>query len=588
MKRNQVELREWQYQVDQDNLGETRGWFQPEWDKSGWLKVEAPQPRDYYEKAFWSYEGIGWYAAEVTTDLVDLNSLQKIVFNSVSGHARVWINGTYLGEHYGTYLPFEFWITPYLEQNGKNEIVMRVDNRHREEWLPGGPVVEWVQYGGILQKVTIDSIGFQHVSSLQIRTAMGEADKAVVICEMEIANRTDTSLEGIVQLELPEEKQTIISEHAVQCGPNESTIVQFEIEVSNAELWSLESPYLYTLGVKLTSGQMILDEVSQRFGIRTIESVGNQILLNGKPIMIKGFNRYDEYAEYGPNVPESVIREDLLKIKSTGANLVRVHYPQAPVHLDIMDEIGLLFMEEVPLNWWLSEGADRTFIPEVVDLAEKALEEMIRRDWNHPCVIAWSMCNESGTNSEDGDASVRRLMRRAKELDPSRLVTFVTIGSKGHDAFEEADLVCINLYYGLFHQKLALEISELEELVRKPTEKHLKETAEEYPGKPVVLTEFGTHGILGLKGNTRFSETYQAAYLEQVWTAVIHSGVQGGVVWCWADYYHRRSFIGDGEVMWNSPYGPYGVVTIDRQEKEGFDTVSRLFKLENHKEVLQK
>ncbi|WP_158560328.1 glycoside hydrolase family 2 protein [Paenibacillus contaminans] len=577
MQRHTVEIRDWRYQIDHDDLGESRGWFQPGFEKSGWMAVEAPKAWDLYGESFWGYEGIGWFAAEIGPELIQSDILQKIVFNSVSGYSKVWVNGRLLGDNYGAYLPFEFDLTPYIREDGCNEIVLRTDNRHREEWLPGGPVVEWVQYGGILQKVTLESRGKRHLASLRVHTAMASGDKALLVCQMEIANRTAEPFHGTIMLELPAENRTIASEHAVSCPPDESAFFRFEIEVEGAKLWSLESPSLYTLRAKLSDGLTILDELGQRFGIRTIETSGKRILLNGKPIMLKGFNRYDEYAGYGPTVPESVIREDLLNIKRTGANLIRVHYPQSPAHLDIMDEIGLLYMGEVPLNWWLTEGAGRTFIPEVVDKAEKVLEGMIRRDWNHPCIICWSMSNESGTNSEDGIVSVRRLLRRARELDPKRLLTFVTIGSPGHAAFEEADLVCINLYYGLFHQQAAVDISELDELVRAKTEKHLIATSEEYAGKPVVLTEFGAPGIYGMEGNSRFTETYQVAYLEHIWKAVVNSGVQGAVVWSWADYYHRWDFIG----AWKAPYGPYGVVTIDRKEKKALQAITRFFAAES-------
>lgn len=579
MKRKQTELRNWRFQVDQNSLGEDKGWYLPAHDKSGWMEVDAPKAWDLYEPAFWGYEGIGWYAAELEAGWIDADALQTVVFNSVSGHARVWVNGAYLGEHYGSYLPFAFAVTPHLRGDGLNEIVLRVDNRHREEWLPGGPVVEWVQYGSILQKVTLDTTARQHISSVRMLTKAAGTGSATVACEMEIVNASAEEWEGAVTVELPVRGGKIVRERSVRRGPNEAAAITIELEIADPQLWELDRPFLYTLSARLADRRSApLDEVSQRFGIRTIETDGHLVKLNGRPITIKGFNRYDEFAGYGPVVPEAVIREELIRIKETGANMIRVHYPQAPVHLDIMDEIGLLLMEEVPLNWWLPEGRDRPFIPEVVDKAEQALEDMVRRDWNHPCVVAWSMCNESGTNSADGISSMRRLMRKARALDPSRLVTFVTTGSPGHEAFDEADLVCINLYYGLFHGKLALDISDLDELVYAPTRKHIEEMIAEYAGKPVIMTEFGTHGVLGLKGNERFTETYQAAYLEKVWNAIADSGAQGGVVWCWADYYHRRDFIGTSETMWGSPYGPYGVVTIDRREKESLRTITRLFK----------
>ena len=97
--------------------------------------------------------------------------------------------------------------------------------------------------------------------------------------------------------------------------------------------------------------------------------------------------------------------------------------------------------------------------------------------------------------------------------------------------------------------------------------------------KPVVVTEFGTHGIAGLHGDARFSEDYQAAYIAAVWQAITAvPGMVGGVLWCWADYYHRRGFFGTGKgAMLQSPYGPYGVVTVDRKPKRGLAALTRLY-----------
>jgi len=574
MQRHTIELQAWRFQIDHDELGESKGWFNSDCDRSGWTVAEVPRAWDFYGEPFRGYEGVGWFAAEIKSEYIHPELLQKIVFDSVSGYSKVWINGCYLGDNLGSYLPFEFDLSPFWQKDGPNVIVLRTDNRHKEEWLPGGPVVEWVQYGGILQKVTLESSSKQYLSSVRVHTEQLTDEKAVLVCETEIRNQSDLQLEGKLQIDLPLEDRILSSEHAVLCQPNDSIRIRFELEVQGAEQWSLENPALYTLNASLKDmHESVIDERSQRFGIRTIQTSGNQVLLNGKPIMLKGFNRYDEYGDYGPTVPTSVIREDLLNIKKTGANLIRVHYPQSTVHLDIMDEIGLLYMSEVPLNWWLTEGAGRTFIPEVVDKAEKVLEGMIARDWNHPCIICWSMSNESGTNSEDGIVSVRRLLRRARELDPTRLLTFVTIGSPGHVAFEEADLVCVNLYYGLFHEQPAVDISELDELVRQKTERHLIATTKEYADKPIILTEFGAPGIIGQEGSNRFTETYQIAYLEHVWQAIIQSGIQGAVVWSWADYRHRGDFMG----AWRVPFGPYGVVTIDRKEKKSLQAITRLF-----------
>ena len=176
-------------------------------------------------------------------------------------------------------------------------------------------------------------------------------------------------------------------------------------------------------------------------------------MLNGRPLLVHGVNRYDEYGRFGPNPPRELVEEELRRMKLTGINLIRTHYPQAPWFLELCDRMGILFLEELPINWWGVEWFGKEGVgpkESILDQALPMLETMIRRDRNHPCVIIWSMCNESKTDSETGIKVMKRLIQRTKELDPTRLVTFVTApGSvREHRAYADADLVATNMYPG--------------------------------------------------------------------------------------------------------------------------------------------
>jgi beta-glucuronidase len=278
-------------------------------------------------------------------------------------------------------------------------------------------------------------------------------------------------------------------------------------------------------------------------------------------------------------VPENLIRADLACIKETGANFVRVHYPIDPVVLNLADEIGLLVMEEPAFCWWKPSSTAAAVTEAIVSAAKRALRGMIRRDRNHPCIVFWSMANECETDCPVGIAAMREMMALARELDPTRLATFVVAGDAGaHEAFSDADLVAVNVYFGLFHSEIAPHIRDFDRLVKEPTGDHLRAAAAQYPGKPIVVTEFGTQGIRGLRGDARFTEDYQAAYIGAVWRAIEDvPEVSGGVHWCWADYYHRRDFIGRGGRMIHSVYGPYGAVTVDRQAKPALQTLAGLY-----------
>jgi beta-glucuronidase len=322
--------------------------------------------------------------------------------------------------------------------------------------------------------------------------------------------------------------------------------------------------------VRLLGAEGELDSVAERFGVRSIEARGREILLNGSPLRIRGVNRYDEFPGRGPVTDEAAIRADLEAVKATGANLVRTHYPQAPVHLAIADEIGLLFMEEVPLNWWRATFRPR-LPPEfqndrIVDLAEKALEEMVRRDGNHPALVIWSMANECLATDELGIEALSRLLERAKELDPTRLATYVANQRPQENrAFALADLVAYNLYFGMWDGEVASNLSEIEPRVFEPTRAALGKLAELFPDKPILLSEFGTIGIPGSRGDVRFSEDYQAALVSAAWRAVeAVPEICGGIVWCCADYRHRRGFTNDFPTY----FGPFGIVTFERRPKQ--------------------
>ena len=566
----------WQFQLDQDNRGEVEAWCADNYDRSGWVEVNVPGPWDLYQPALWSYEGVAWYATTIPAERVVSDKWQRLVFQRVNYHAKVWLNGMAVGEHLNGYLPFEFAVSRYLRADQPNTLVVRVDNAPRDEWLPGSRTIEWVQYGGILQPVTLETTSRVFISDLAVN-AQPENSGAQVHCAVEITNESGLEFRGQVAVHIQEQTGGV----AVTCAAHGKATATVTLALPRAERWSLDAPTLYTVNAVLTGNAQIIDTCSDRFGVRTVEVQGRKILLNGQPIRVQGVCRYDEYGGFGPAAPENVLRADLTSIKQAGVNLIRTHYPQAPTMLRLMDEIGLLLMEEVPLNWWGQDwwGAPPENAGPVIDAAEQALVDMVRRDKNHPCLIIWSMCNECATNTPVGEAAMRRLMQRARQLDATRLVAFVVAGdARLHPAFDAADLVCTNLYFGLFSEALAHHIADMPALVTQPTREHLLAVKDAFGDKPLVVTEFGTHGIHGLHGDVRFSEDYQAAYIQAAWDAFMAvPEVAGGVLWCWADYYHRRGFFGTGGAMYQAPFGPYGVVTVDHAEKRSLAQLARMY-----------
>lgn len=555
----------WLFQPDPLGIGDAQGWQRPEQDRGGWRKVAVPMAWDFYDPVMDGFEGVGWYALELPADLVAPGAWQRLRFNRANYRATVWIDGQKAGENLNGYVPFEVAASPFLKPGQPAWIVVRVENGTRWDWLPGSTVVEWVQYGGLLESVELLTTATSFVGHVSIQATPRGKDGSVHAV-VEVVNAASKPFSGRVRLE----SQGREIEAEARIDPKAAANIPLDLVLPDAQPWNLEAPALHEAHVRLLDRGGDVDSIPVRFGVRSIEARGRQILLNGRPLRIRGVNRYDEFRGRGPVVDDAAIRADLEAVKAAGANLVRMHYPQSPAHLKIADEIGLLVMEEVPLNWW--RASFRPKVPpefdndRIVGEAEKTLEQMVLRDGSHPSLAIWSMANECETADERGIEAMERLLRRAKALDPTRLATYVANQNFAKNrAFALADLVAVNLYFGMWDGPVANNLAEIEPKVYVPTRKALEEVIGLFPDKPVLLTEFGTIGIPGSGGDVRFSEDYQALYVSAVWRALASvTEVSGGVVWCWADYRQRNGFTNDFPTF----YGPFGLVTFDRRPKK--------------------
>jgi beta-galactosidase/beta-glucuronidase len=534
----------WRFQIDTHDLGERERWFDPGLDRSAWAQVDVPRAWDTFDESFRGFEGIGWYGVTLDGSWAREGKVQRLTFGRVMYHTRVWLNGEFLGEHTDGYLPFAFDVTGKLKDNA-NQLVLRVDDRPRIEWLPAGKQIEWVQYGGILQPVRVETKSKISIAEIAIR-AVPQGAGASITCHVEVESREDA---GDVVLRLGVEgfeRETQQVAFAARAGKTSSQELAMTLET--AEPWSPESPRMRNLVATLERGGRVIDRVSTPIGIRTIEARGRQLLLNGKPLKIHGVNRYDEFGRFGPNPPRSLVEDELRLMKRTGINLIRTHYPQAPEFLSLCDRMGILFLEELPINWWGIEWFGKEGVVQkesILDQALPMLETMIRRDRNHPCVIIWSMANESKTDTEVGIKVMRTLIRRTRELDRTRLVTFVTAPSsvQEHRAYEDADLVAFNMYPGSLGGPLVDHFDQLDERARKPAQENIRTQLAAFTDKPMLVTEFGAMGFPGLRGEVPSSEDFQAAYIRTIWEAIAgNPDLSGGVLWSWADYHHRRNF----------------------------------------------
>ncbi|MBQ7567116.1 MAG: hypothetical protein IJT18_08345 [Oscillospiraceae bacterium] len=572
-----TELKSWRFVMDQIRMGEQFGYHTPAYDHSSWMEVESYRAWETYDDSMFDYEGWGWY---YTTAVAPERDKRFVLhFDGVGGVAKVYVNGKLAGETDCRYLPFEVDATDFVTPGEQAGIAVLVDNTCRGcEHLTGGKNTEWVLYGGLTHRVWAEEREPCRVSELHIRAQYdGTAE-----VEATVENKGRLPFAGKLRLTMPSEVQEVTG--IVPAG--ESRTMTFNFKAENITPWSPDEPKLYECKAEVFTLTETRQTLTERFGYRTVETRGTQLFLNGKPILFMGANRYDEYAPYGNCPPKSKIREDLLEMKNCGMNIIRTHYPQDPEHYEIADEVGIMYMIEVPLNWWNKKADEPNedfeersrYLP---DEAMAILDGTWRWHGNHPCWTVWSTSNECTHSVPMCRGLFEKLAARMRELRCGRLITNVT-NKPILDSEELAfcDFLSLNYYFGVTCTNVAENDEALEKL-----RDRLATAQKLYPNIPHVMTEFGYPCVAGMRGSRaegRFTEDRGVTYFE-TFASQFKTDPQmcGLILWCWADYRHRRTFIANEPQKMGicSTFGPYGMVTIDRKPKRLiYDAVRKLFR----------
>ncbi len=345
-----------------------------------------------------------------------------------------------------------------------------------------------------------------------------------------------------------------------------------ECTVPAFRLWSCEKPELHTLEVRTQD-----DVIVERFGIRTVQAGKRQILLNGKPVYLKGFNRHESHPEFGPATPEAVMLEDLQNLRDLHCNFVRgCHYSQDPRFLDFCDEYGMLVWEE-SLGW--GNTAEQMADPEFQDLVEEETRLMIRNSINHPSVIFWAFLNEFHSHSPEGRHLCERLVKAVKEEDDSRLVTFASCHPNDDICSDLLDVVAYNIYPGWIgdHLQGVEPPDEIPPMQKKTIAYYRSRTS---PDKPIMVSEMGCCGIYGQRdlAKTQWSEEFQAEYVSAVIRTVASAGGElcGLTIWQFTD---AMSFHRTGQDIRCKPLGLNlaGVFDKYRRRKLAADAVKELY-----------
>lgn len=564
----------WNFQLDEKALGGENGWTEglPAPDQ---LPVPASFQDFYTEKEIREYTGDFWYEKEmfVPGEWEGKNVLVR--FGCATHRAEVYVNGVKVAEHEGGFLPFLADVTEVVRYNAFNKVVVKVNNELTETNIPCGqtitlsngkkmskPYFDFFNYSGLQRSVYLMAVPKESVFDITTNYELCGNDAKV---SYEIETTGDHS----VCVELFDEANNLAAKSEGKQGV---------LEVKDAHLWEVHNAYLYRLVVKIVDGSEVLDEYDTEIGIRTVKVEGTSILLNGKPVYLRGFGKHEDSDIVGRGFHIGVMKRDFELMKWIGANSFRTsHYPYSEEIYQMADREGFLIIDEVAavglfeslMNFMeASTGKKTAFfaketIPTLLKAHLKAVEEMIARDKNHPSVIAWSLLNEPDTSDESAVPYFKEVFDKAYELDvQKRPRTFAQIMNSVPGVckcYQFSDIIALNRYYG-WYVKGGYEICDAMEMMKQEMDAWKALDL----NKPFIFTEYGadTLGSEHKLPSVMWSQEYQEEYLRmthEIFDA--YDFIKGEQIWNFADFQTTEGIM---RVNGNKK----GVFTRQRQPKE--------------------
>lgn len=399
----------WHAIVDPYENGVGSGFFRDEKPRSKSDRVEysfdlspvlnVPGDWNTQRESLLFYEGPVWYRREFSYHK-RVDTRVFVYFGAANYRTVVYLNGEKLGDHEGGFTAFQFEVTSLLREGG-NFLIVEVNNARRADGIPALRF-DWWNYGGITRDVTLVEVPKTFIQDYWVQLVRGSQNEISGWVQLNGADAAQT-----VTLEIPEAgvRETF--------NGDSSGRVQFRFQ-AKVELWSPEHPKLYE--VILTSGS---DTVHDQIGFRTVEVQGGKIILNGKPIFLRGISMHEEAPfREGRAFGAEDARTLLGWVKELGCNFVRfAHYPHNENEVRLADRMGLLVWSEIPVYWdidWTN--------PATLANAQAQLRDMIARDHNRAAVILWSLSNETPVKAERL-TFLKQLAQDARELDETRLIT---------------------------------------------------------------------------------------------------------------------------------------------------------------------
>ena len=354
--------------------------------------------------------GVGWYRTTLSLDEGDSQKQTLLAFDGAMSNAQVFVNGVKVGYRPYGYSYFYFDISNYVKA-GENKIAVRLENKpFSSRWYPGAGIYRKVQV------ITKDKESFKHWGHY-LTTPTVSANSAKVNIISQFAGKGMT-----IKTVIKDAKGKIVAQ-TKQEGVSQK--VTQSIEVQKPNLWSPETPYLYTAELQLYKGASLKDSEKIRFGIRSIKySSAKGFELNGKVTKFKGVCLHHDLGPIGIALNKSALRRQLSILKEMGCNAIRSSHNMPSIEqLELCDEMGFLFLAE-SFDEWKKGKVENGYNKYFEEWAEKDIVNLVHATRNHPCIVMWSSGNEvPDQRTHDGVERAKWLQDIFHREDPTRPVT---------------------------------------------------------------------------------------------------------------------------------------------------------------------
>lgn len=353
--------------------------------------IEGPFNRENQGGAAFGYlpGGVGWYRKCFHVPASARGKKVFLQFDGIYQNSRVWVNGVLLGQRGYGFIGFEYDLTPHLNHESGNMIVVRAENVDQ-------PNCRWYSGSGIYRHVRLTTADPLHLGQWGVSVVTPEVrpGKARVKVCARIENHGGSTREFSLETRILDhgKRQVACKVTSEKLSAGESREFTRELVVDNPRLWSPDSPDLYLAVTRLLENDTAVDETTTPFGIRTIRYDKDAgFMLNGKRMKMKGVNLHQDGGSVGAAVPVGIWERRFRTLKEIGCNAIRCsHNPPSPEFLDLCDRMGFLVIDEA-FDKWQYENA-RYFAKDW----KRDLLAMLERDRNHPSIVLWSVGNENG------------------------------------------------------------------------------------------------------------------------------------------------------------------------------------------------